>query len=252
MKLGRKLLKKVLNKVARKAARKSRTKRTRRSRAPLSKAILGAFHSYVANDPIGPRKFVKFMYADNFTFTTGTAGIAGNEQVMRLNSLFDPDLTNIGHQPLYYDQFCPTLYRKYKVNGVKVELTFDAPSASGTFICCQLQNSSESFTVQGKTFQQLKEEPMTVCKLLSSTGSQQTKITQYLPIWAVEGVTKQQFKSQIEDGTYDALYNTSPADTPLIRFTAGSLSGSAGVTVQCSMRLTYYTMLFERVVPAQS
>jgi len=40
-------------------------------------------------------------------------------QVFRLNSLFDPDLSGTGHQPLYYDQLT-TVYGQYCVTAVSV------------------------------------------------------------------------------------------------------------------------------------
>lgn len=60
---------------------------------------------------------------------------------MRLNSIFDPDFTGTGHQPLYHDQF-DNFYKRYSVLGAKLKATFSAlPSAiataqpSGPMIC---------------------------------------------------------------------------------------------------------------------
>ena len=39
-----------------------------------------------------------------------------------MNGLFDPDITGFGHQPMGFDQLCPTLYQSYVVTGCKMIL----------------------------------------------------------------------------------------------------------------------------------
>jgi len=69
-------------------------------------------------------------YVDTYTLTSTTQALA--KQVMRLNSIFDPDFTGIGHQPLYTDQF-DNFYKRYSVLGAKLKATFSAlPSAIAT------------------------------------------------------------------------------------------------------------------------
>ena len=60
-------------------------------------------------------------YCDVFTLTSSNNAIA--RQVMRLNSLQDPDSTGVGHQPMYHDQF-QTVYKRYTVLGSKMTVTF--------------------------------------------------------------------------------------------------------------------------------
>jgi len=69
----------------------------------------------------------KLRYSDVFTITS-SAGAVG-KQMYRWNSLFDPDLTNIGHQPLYRDTYA-TLYDQYAV--VKAKATIRILTADTT------------------------------------------------------------------------------------------------------------------------
>lgn len=60
-------------------------------------------------------------YCDVYTLTSSSNAIA--RQVMRLNSLQDPDSTGVGHQPMYHDQF-QSVYKRYTVLGSKMTVTF--------------------------------------------------------------------------------------------------------------------------------
>lgn len=78
-----------------------------------------------------PDKLVtRLRYCDHYTLT-GNAGVIGN-QVMRANSCFDPDLTGVGHKPMWFDQFCgasPSApYGRYRVIGSKIKATFSTSS----------------------------------------------------------------------------------------------------------------------------
>lgn len=56
-----------------------------------------------------------------FDFNLNTASTSYDEKVFRLNSLFDFDYTNTGHQPLYYD-FWSIAYSRYRVLSVDFEI----------------------------------------------------------------------------------------------------------------------------------
>lgn len=69
---------------------------------------------------------------------------------MRANSLYDPDHTLGGEQPLGYDQYA-ALYKKYYVKGLKVTVDFYAYAASGVmpndmmcFLWCDTDDSVPS------------------------------------------------------------------------------------------------------------
>ncbi len=79
-------------------------------------------------------KWVRMRYVDSFTLNPGVAGIAFH--VFRANSIFDPDLTGGGHQPMNHDQLT-VAYDHYTVYGSKITATFIKPAATaiipGTF-----------------------------------------------------------------------------------------------------------------------
>lgn len=62
------------------------------------------------------------------------AGIQKN--VIRMNSCRDPDLTNAGHQPMWFDQYCGATapYNKYRVLGSKLSVKFSVLTAPATTV----------------------------------------------------------------------------------------------------------------------
>lgn len=224
----------------------------RKKKANFSKnktTMSGPFRKFLSSDPIKPRMSCKLSYSDSITLTTGTAGIYGSEQVYRLNSLFDPDLTSAGHQPLFFDQLS-AMYNQYMVRGCKLELTFTDPSADGLEVAACIQNSRESYAIASKSPGTLGEQCMTVVKPLNNTGNQVTKIESYVDLRRVEGVTKTQFEGNLSQ--YSAVTAASPTLTPYLRFAVASLRATGGVTCVCNVRLTYYCQFWDRLIPSQS
>lgn len=69
-------------------------------------------------------------YVDVYTLTSTSNSVA--RQWMRLNSIFDPDYTGTGHQPLYLDQLS-VIYKRYVVLGSKMKVTFSTlPNLTST------------------------------------------------------------------------------------------------------------------------
>lgn len=60
-------------------------------------------------------------YNDTHTIQSSSGAVGGN--VFRMNSVYDPDFTGLGHQPLYFDQFTP-VYEKYVVLGATIQVDF--------------------------------------------------------------------------------------------------------------------------------
>lgn len=65
-----------------------------------------------------PTKIITILkYVDILGVTSTTGGI--NTTVFRTNSVFDPDFTNVGHQPMYFDNYA-ALYQSYRVLGSRI------------------------------------------------------------------------------------------------------------------------------------
>lgn len=77
------------------------------------------------------QKVVKLRYVDsNVTLNPGIGAISVAENIYRCNSVFDPDYTGTGHQPMGFDQWA-ALYTKYTVLGSKITMIY-TPSTPNT------------------------------------------------------------------------------------------------------------------------
>lgn len=120
------ILKKLRKNARRRFRRKQRARRNRRVNVDLFPKR-GGFP-----------KMLKFThrYADVFSITS-TTGVRAVQQ-FACNGLYDPDLTNAGHQPLYFDQLTP-IYDHYCVIGSKIKCKLIPNSATaGVSFCATL------------------------------------------------------------------------------------------------------------------
>ena len=74
--------------------------------------------------PLGEKFVFKTRYfTANLSLTTGAIGGNAATSVFRANSLYDPFLSGLGHQPLGFDQIMP-FYDHYCVIGAKIKVVF--------------------------------------------------------------------------------------------------------------------------------
>lgn len=228
--------------------KRRRTRRTYRKRR-TAKIIRGPFKRYSTSDPFRPSMNCKLTYCQSLHLNSGVLGIYGVEQIFRLNSLYDPDYSGVGHQPYGFDQVA-ALYRQYKVNACKIQLIWTNPSEDGMICAAAVQGSGGSFALTSNGIDVLKEQPMTVTRELNNTGSQRAIVNQYFPLSVVEGVSKLQFNTNLED--YSAAVNANPVRTPYLRLAVASSNGTNGASCYVRVMITYYCHFYQRKTQAQS
>lgn len=196
----------------------------------------------------------KHEYCQNFGLGNGGAGTFGNTQTMRLNSLFDPDLTGVGHQPYGYDQMA-ALYNVYKVTRVQVELTFTAMTVNTGYGCaCGLMIQTPydtSLALAANLPATVDERPNSQVIYLPGTGLQR-EVYQDWELHTLCGMTRAAFDA---DPTVSALVGVTPAVVPLLLIAIADQSGAlgvGGVVVTCATRFTYHVKWTDRVTVAQS
>lgn len=204
---------------------------------------------YTSKDPFKPYMYANLTYTGTHTITADGGTNFGSETVYRLNSLYDPDLTNAGHQPYGFDTLT-SIYAKYKVTGVSVRITVTDPSADGLAIGYILQPSTSGTTLQGMNMARAKETPFVTTKYINNTGRQITSLGFRAPIYKVEGITKLQYAADLTN--FGAAYNADPASTPYIRFAALDTNNNLTATMKVRITLIYTARFWDRNVLVQS
>lgn len=107
-------------------------------------------YSMSAGTLIADRTKVVLNYNDDLVINVN--GTTGANYLFRTNSIYDPDQSGIGHQPMGHDQY-ENFYNRYIVLGSKITCTFktteqaDATNPDSSFINCgitTIANASET------------------------------------------------------------------------------------------------------------
>jgi hypothetical protein len=145
----------------------------------------------------------KLVYHDQITISGVTAGL----HVFRGNSIYDPDFTSTGHQPLYTDYYDET-YTKYKVLGstITVELVNWTSADSPFLIVLPLTEAISSLS--GVSFYELSELPRArMTNYQAPSGRIPIKIKYNMRTAVILGL----MDGAIKDEDYSATFTNNPA-----------------------------------------
>jgi len=182
---------------------------------------------------------VRMEYADGLALSGG--GIAGlNVNVYRANSLFDPDFTGGGGQPLGRDQWA-AFYRRYRVLACHVEWTPMADTSGVVFTCgITPLNTSGSLS----SSQAYEAAAYTKRKAIGNTNATGVKkITFYSTTDKQRGMP---YNGTRMNGELSALMGGNPIDAWYVHVWAKTDDGSLTWTVAGTVKLTYDVELYDR------
>jgi len=227
-------------------------KTKRKGITPLGVGAI-SLKTWKSNDPFPPRCFKTMTYAASSILTLSTSGslnFISDEHTFKLNSIFDPYLGTtpapLNVKAYGYTEMA-TLYSRYRVNGVLVEVQFFDPSADGLVMGMLFLNPSSSNSLIGESVGQIERRPQGWTSSLANTGSQKLNFRQYYPMNHLFNISKLQFKSDIDSTT--AAITGDPASLPLLKIAMADSNGTAGgSTFYCkyTIRLTYFTEFYQR------
>jgi len=223
--------------------------RSKPNPSALAPKFLGnQLSAYNRLDPFPAHVTRDLTYAELFQFTTGTAGIYGTQQSMRMNSIFDPNYTGTGHQPYGRDTM-NTLYSRYRVDRCSFELWFTTPGAGNDILCTCSVAAGTSASLTGLAPDRPLEWPFAQFGQLSSSGSRLCVLRGTFNLEDVLGVSQAKYRSE---ENYCALMSADPAQDILLTFSVASFSASGGEATSVMCRLVYHTTLYERLTLALS
>ncbi len=191
----------------RKKQRNPRTKRNNQKRG----YGLGTMGRYTAYERPGltfldPHRYLTFKYTE--LFTSSVATITGTQQIMRLNSLFDPDSTGVGHQPLGFDQIA-ALYNRYRVLKTRWRVTFGPETGTFNIVVVPVNGTLATPVVNAATFETAGETPRAVLRKQGATAGMPIVINGGIRLCDLNGVTITEY---LADDRFEAAVTTSPAE----------------------------------------
>lgn len=164
---------------------------------------------------------VTMRYADDFALDP-SALFPIQTYTYRANSIFDPDATGGGHQPIGHDEWA-AFYNKYVVIGSKITLSCVANSTTVPNIVGIMMSSQSS--ISATTMTAIVEQGLTNYQLLQGAVNG-------LPI--LKSVTKSYSartwhnnKDPKDADAQEALFTADPADQVYFHVVVGSYDGSS-------------------------
>ncbi len=71
---------------------------------------------------------VPMRYVESVAINPGSGTVASH--VFSCNGCFDPNITGVGHQPLYFDQMVGVFYNHYTVTQARIKVTYMSPNTT--------------------------------------------------------------------------------------------------------------------------
>lgn len=195
--------------------------------------------------PIPDRYLTKLRYSEGNSITYTALSEYASYQY-RLNSIYDPNLTGVGHQPLGHDELA-NLYNRYRVLGVayKVVITNRDSNYEGE-IAIQLRPNSTLST----KFSDVAESNYSQVRTIRTApaGGVQT-LKGYISIARIRGVKKSVARN---DDTYQALFGANPTREPVLNIYLRNQNVNFNMDFAWRVYLTYYVVCSDTKVLQQS
>lgn len=195
--------------------------------------------------PVADQAFVQLEYNSQLDFTPVTAAF-NSINVWRANSIFDPDFTGAGDQPLYYDQYA-ALYGQYQVLACRFDHTVCTIDNGGSPSIPAFVSSA--FTDVDPTG--LNNEHISSLKF----GQDHGIVTAATPLYISTYITMKQlhgYKDITQVDNLIAAIGGNPAD-PSFHILSIRTSASLGTdTYYVKTKITYYVKLFSLLNVAES
>lgn len=190
--------------------------------------------------PLGRSVKSVHRYYTEGTIDPGAAG-ATAIQVMSLNGLYDPDITNVGHQPMGFDQM-NGLYNDYVVYAASYEVTIastDTTATNSTIAGVTIYpgaTTNSDYTIYC-------ENPHTKFKLIEnrSSGNSIAKFAGFIDIGDIYGRTRNQV---ITEDYFKGNGAANPTDQVYLHVWGAGYGGSNTSPCAVTIRITYYVHWF--------
>lgn len=184
---------------------------------------------------------VRMRYCQNVTLGS-TTGILSYAQ-FRANSVYDPDYTSLGHQPMTFDLYA-TLYNHYQVLGSKMTATLLPNADLSTPHVCGIYLSDDITTYT--TWDAFQESGRSKPKPLQSIDK---------PAKAIAGFSlKKFFTKSVDNGDTGAFVTDNPTEVAYYTLWVQpvDVTTSSSANIQAVVQIDYTVRFYEPKDIAQS
>lgn len=182
----------------------------------------------------------KLRYCTFVTLTAGTGSVASN--LYAANGIFDPDITNVGHQPLYRDNYA-SIYDQYVVVGSKIKVTFISGTENlGNFIGITGDDDS---TVTNN-LETLMEQNNSVSAMVGAPGAQPYVLEAYFEPNMCFGV------DAVNDGSSATTVGANPTELWVYKVWAISQDATTSTSCVVKVEIDYTVKFAELQSPVQN
>jgi hypothetical protein len=193
---------------------------------------------------LDPHKYVSLKYADLYSESLAT--VTGTNQVMNLNSIFDPDRTGTGHQPYGYDQLA-ALYNRYRVLAVDYKITFHA-EALGFYIVVLPSNGVLATAITNQASYTLASESPRSQVRCQGVGANDVIIRGTIKLNELNGTTLTEY---LADDRFQAIFGSNPTELILLNVGTYNQNGST-LVVDFTIELIYHCDIHDPIMLTQS
>lgn len=186
---------------------------------------------------IGDRAWTTLRYI--YIGTLSLSGLNYAENIFRMNSLFDPDFSGAGAQPLGFDQWA-AFYTRYRVLRAKAKVMFAAPTSLTECSVGLIPNLVNTIDVSGPS---VYAEPNARYSIFSTNGGWKPELEVDMRMEKLFGVNAQQFG---EEG-YSALTSANPLNVAWLHVRCETVSGGLSGSVSYILTIDYDVEFYQRV-----
>ncbi len=191
---------------------------------------------------------VQLPYADIYAMNMSLGGVAN--QNFRLNSVFDPDLSGVGHQPRWFDQLS-ALYSYYTVVAAHAECSLGPAAADNALLLTYLDGSGGTSTpsMGGASTAQNSELPgSTLDMSVSNAPAVSRAVSAYMPRLLGGGRTEAEYIADTANWTPVA---NNPSKVAFWQVQTQPASPSATINCQLYVKIVF-DVVFSGVLPPAS
>lgn len=194
----------------------------------------------ISRSPIAKRALLKLRYYEDIILPQPVVGAASN-YFFRCNSLFDPNYTGIGHQPLGYDEFSQ-FYNHYTVLSAKATVKFTPDWSSTGVDNCRFAIAVSPDTTAVVDNEKLFSQPSTKWKHCS-TQKDMTTISKTFSTKNYFGLSKGNI---VGNDKFQASINANPNEQAFFRLSCSPIHGSVQApAAYASIMIEYLIVMSE-------